>query len=529
LLAGGVAWLAVGSSAQAASIVTVSMQGDDPAANCVAPARCSLRGAVAIANANPGTTIVVPPGGFPLTRGPLDVTGEGTTIVGAGSATTSVVATSASRVLTIRAGAEIYDLQISGGHPQALPFDPAIGGNVAFFGNGNTTLGLFGVTVRGGVATSGGGIYQEGGILQIVDSVITNNQAADGGGLYTYGSSRTVIDGSVFYFNGASRPGVAEPSGGAVRLGGGRLVAVNSTFYSNSATGGWGGGFFVGNDASLSLVNATVAGNSFYDLAVRDTSRISSANTILGMRGHGTPICDFRGGTMADDHSLSLDATCNLEPANGSIVGADPGFAPFGDYGGPTPSLALLPTSPAVDAANSDVAVCPDIDQRYAPRPQGSGCDIGAVESPFGPAPPTPAPPSGGGGGGGGGGSEPKAPAAPTVPAPPVPLPEQPAPVTSSSTAPATAPPTPAARLSRAGRLAVEARLPATPTGKVTLAWTVRKGGRNHRGKTRVTADDDTIRTTVSVPRRLRGGRLVRLVATYKAGGRKRTTPLAFG
>ena len=48
------------------------------------------------------------------------------------------------------------------------------------------------------------------------------------------------------------------------------------------------------------------------------------------------------------------------------------------DNGGPTPTRALLPGSPAIDAGScaSDAAD----DQRGVARPQGDGCDIGAFE-----------------------------------------------------------------------------------------------------------------------------------------------------
>jgi hypothetical protein len=57
----------------------------------------------------------------------------------------------------------------------------------------------------------------------------------------------------------------------------------------------------------------------------------------------------------------------------------DPRLAALAGNGGPTATMALLPGSPALEAADS--AVCPPTDQRGAPRPIGRGCDIGAHEA----------------------------------------------------------------------------------------------------------------------------------------------------
>lgn len=54
------------------------------------------------------------------------------------------------------------------------------------------------------------------------------------------------------------------------------------------------------------------------------------------------------------------------------------------DNGGPTKTHALLPGSPALDAADPTVCVATPtsgVDQRGVPRPQGPGCDLGAFES----------------------------------------------------------------------------------------------------------------------------------------------------
>ena len=53
-------------------------------------------------------------------------------------------------------------------------------------------------------------------------------------------------------------------------------------------------------------------------------------------------------------------------------------LGPLADNGGPTPTMALLPASPAIDSG--DDSACPPRDQRGVSRPKGSACDIGAFE-----------------------------------------------------------------------------------------------------------------------------------------------------
>jgi hypothetical protein len=79
-------------------------------------------------------------------------------------------------------------------------------------------------------------------------------------------------------------------------------------------------------------------------------------------------------------HNLDDDASCGPQGA-GDLWGADARLAPLQDNGGPTPTLALLEGSAAIDAGGS----CPPpaVDQ---PRPQRQACDISAFEA----APPPP-------------------------------------------------------------------------------------------------------------------------------------------
>ena len=89
-------------------------------------------------------------------------------------------------------------------------------------------------------------------------------------------------------------------------------------------------------------------------------------NSLFGGRNCSVPMTDGGG-------NLSWpDTTC---PG----LNADPLLGPLQDNGGPTQTHALLPGSPAIEAAL--LANCPATDQRGVSRPQGAGCDIGAYEA----------------------------------------------------------------------------------------------------------------------------------------------------
>jgi hypothetical protein len=86
---------------------------------------------------------------------------------------------------------------------------------------------------------------------------------------------------------------------------------------------------------------------------------------------------------------LSSDDSCGFIAA-GDLQNTDPKLRPLQNNGGPTLTHALLPGSPAIDAA--PLASCVDAqanplvaDQRGETRPQGGACDIGAYELQAGP------------------------------------------------------------------------------------------------------------------------------------------------
>jgi len=106
---------------------------------------------------------------------------------------------------------------------------------------------------------------------------------------------------------------------------------------------------------TLTLTDTIVTGNHWYAC-----ERYASGTT---------------GNVVSGGHNVVQDATCN--PAASDLVIGDALIGSLGNNGGPTFTHALLPGSPAIDAAG---AGCPATDQRGVTRPQGPQCDVGAFE-----------------------------------------------------------------------------------------------------------------------------------------------------
>jgi hypothetical protein len=91
---------------------------------------------------------------------------------------------------------------------------------------------------------------------------------------------------------------------------------------------------------------------------------------------------DISGAFMSQGHNfirLAGSATGFIGGLSGDIVGnVDPGLGALGDYGGPTPTVALLPGSLAIDAGDDSLGS--GADQRGLPRKSGRHVDIGAYE-----------------------------------------------------------------------------------------------------------------------------------------------------
>lgn len=213
-----------------------------------------------------------------------------------------------------------------------------------------------------------------------------------GGGLYVGHFGTVLVTGCTFATNRASAlefAGYPFGQGGGI-YNAGILTATNDTLSGNVADE-TGGAVHVDMLAPLTtLESATLTDNTaphgsgvfaydYYSIAP-GTNQVR--NTILA-GNHG-------GADLENDGALVRSGGYNLF---GRIAGTPPagpgdqfgvtaaflGLQPLQDNGGLTPTCALLPFSPALNAGATNGF--PATDQRGFVRPFGARCDIGAVES----------------------------------------------------------------------------------------------------------------------------------------------------
>lgn len=221
--------------------------------------------------------------------------------------------------------------------------------NLAFRGNG----GISG----GGVCCVGQNQGTCGARLENV-AFVGNFSLLGGGMLSTAiqgGASHPSIDNATFSGNFSAQGGAGFGSFGGDG-GSSNPILRNVTFNGNDATTGGGTGGAVASLTSsgishVTLVNAILWGDVPDEVVVRDGTMSLNGSIVQG----GCP----------------PGANCS-----GAVVG-DPLLGPL-QYTGTTPVLPLGTGSAALDAVACDDA--PTNDARGVARPQGRGCDVGALE-----------------------------------------------------------------------------------------------------------------------------------------------------
>lgn len=142
--------------------------------------------------------------------------------------------------------------------------------------------------------------------------------------------------------------------------------------------------------ASPTLRSVTFAGNSASmgaAIFVAATDTAVSATTIdsaILADSSGTPEIQYysSSGSVAISNSVVAEGCAGGQTTCQNVTTASSPLGPLQDNGGATPTLLPGPGSAAVDAgAPTTCGVAPyDFDQRGIARPQGAGCDLGAVE-----------------------------------------------------------------------------------------------------------------------------------------------------
>ncbi len=245
---------------------------------------------------------------------------------------------------------------------------------------------------------SGGGLHLRDAVLEsseINSNGATSNQRARGGGVYASGSLEVM--NSTLQNNAV---GDEDSYGGGIATGSAlHLRVANSTFLSN---GSWGQSLSGGGALSVEsftgqedvdLANVTFSNNAssgdggalYLDVAIQAATKISLRNSLFvdnrAVRGND---CDQRGVGIQSEYCLfSEPDSCPRASSQGDLFDGTLALLPPDHNGGPTPTSALPPGSPAIDAG--DPLGCRDVDgallasdQRGFPR--NGRCDIGAFE-----------------------------------------------------------------------------------------------------------------------------------------------------
>ena len=220
----------------------------------------------------------------------------------------------------------------------------------------------------------GGVLVRASGSVVVRDSTFARNRSgASGGGLLTF-SSTTLVEGSTFVRNRAASYG-----GGLVSDT--DTVVRNSTFVGNRSGAGGAGIRALGED--LVLESSTLARNVSDGVPGggldMETWPGSFKNVLIAEN-----VPDDCAGQLATDlgTNLSTDTTCGF--VDGTVEADHLGLGPLFDHDGPTDTLGLAATSPAVDAVTdctlTDGVTPVTTDQRGVARAQGGACDVGAFE-----------------------------------------------------------------------------------------------------------------------------------------------------
>jgi hypothetical protein len=239
----------------------------------------------------------------------------------------------------------------------------------------------------------GGGIGNGGGGLTLLYSRVSDNTAtsedpsdigdvAEGAGIYN--SAYLDIRFSSIDYNHASVYYALAAGGGLYNLGVANIS--DSTFAYNYAQNQLDGaeGGAIDNWGTLTLTNSTVSANGSFEEAggIHSDTKATLAlyNTIVAGNIALYHYPDLSGKLAATGYNLFGNSQGGSGYGPSDLLDVNPKLGPLQDNDGPTPTMALLPGSPAIDSGDNTNA--PDWDQRGPgyPRIVNGTIDRGAFE-----------------------------------------------------------------------------------------------------------------------------------------------------
>jgi hypothetical protein len=253
----------------------------------------------------------------------------------------------------------------------------------------NSTLSGNSVTGTRGGAETGGGIYNAGN-LTISNSTLSGNSAGRGGAIVHSRGKTLTITNSLLSNNTAIIGGAIYNADRGEKNT--TITISNSTLSGNTAY--YGGGIFNAKSTIITLTHSTLSGNTAEVGGGGIYNTVGQVNLISTIVGNNA--ATTTGDDLVNRSQGVISATSSLVENNfdqiaidkgGNVFGLDPGLDPAGlqDNGGLTQTIALLPSSPAINrGANPDALAFDQRGPGFARVLKGVA-DMGAFESPFDP------------------------------------------------------------------------------------------------------------------------------------------------